>query len=332
MIDQLTRLAQDRTPLGRAQLLSLITDLYASAGHNLDESISGLYSQIVQLLLPAVPAYERSELSARIAELATAPHDVVLMLARDEVAVAEPVLRHSNVLSEADLVALASELSREHLFCLASRQPLGEAVTDVLVARGDSLLSRVVTSNVLARLSAAGLARLVRDASADAALGESLARRCRTSPEADNVVPFRPRADTGAVREMEGDAVVLPFAARPEPVSGIASVIEAVTADQRMLEVALLLAEHAGLPAELVTRLIARGDTTLLAVLCKAAGVSGDTFRRLVEIRAERSGRYPPCDVEVAEHYERLSVAEAARALDLFRLRQGAESYPSRPA
>lgn len=333
MIDHLTQLAHDRSPLGRAELLAMITDLFASAGCNLDATICDLYAQIVQRLLPSVPCHERSEFSARIAELPTVPHEVVMVLARDEISVAEPVLRYSSVLAEGDLVGLASELSREHLFCIASRQPLGEAVTDVLVERGDSLLSRVVTSNPLARLSAGGLARLVRDASADAALGESLARRCRTQPGVDNVLPFRLRDDRSARREpVEGDAVVLRFAERPAPAPAVASVIEAVTADQRMLEVAMLLAGHAGLPVELVSRLIARADPTLLAVLCKAAGVSPETFCRLVAIRAERCGDGKPRRDEIGTLYEQLSVSEAARALDLFRIRHGERSMPGWPA
>ncbi|MBB3932944.1 uncharacterized protein (DUF2336 family) [Kaistia hirudinis] len=333
MFDQLTRLAQDRSPLGRAELLATITDLFASAGHCVDGGIAALYGDIVRRLLPTIPYHEQSEFAARLAELPTAPHDVVMGLARDEIALAEPVLRYSPVLAEEDLVMLARELPREHLFCLASRQPLGEAVTDILVARGDSLLSRVVTSNAQARLSAAGLARLVSDASADAALGETLARRCRDEGDTHNVVPFRQRAE-GEGRQggaPEGGGVVLQFVDRqgPAPNSALASVIDAVAADKRMLEVAMLLAGHAGLPVELVSRLIARTDPTLLAVLCKAAGVSGETFQRLVAIRAERCGRPQTQNAELARLYERLSASEALRALDMVRDRHVGGARPA---
>jgi uncharacterized protein (DUF2336 family) len=332
MFDQLTRLAQDRSPLGRAELLSTITDLFVSAGCRVDDGICRLYADIVGHLLPTIPYHEQSEFAARIADLPTAPHDVVMGLARNEIALAEPVLRYSPVLSEADLAMLASELAREHLFCLASRQPLGEAVTDILVARGDSLLSRVVTSNTMARLSTAGLARLVRDASGDAALGETLARRCRDGGGSDNVVPFqlRPEGETRREPAPDGGAVVLSFAERwtstPDSVPAVASVIDAVASDERMLEVAMLLADHASLPVDLVSRLIARADPTLLAVLCKSAGVSRETFARLVTIRTERCGRPPAQNAELARLYERLSAAEALRALDLVRDRhvQGA--------
>ena len=94
----------------------------------------------------------------------------------------------------------------------------------------------------------------------------------------------------------------------------------------------MLLAGHAGLPVELVSRLIARADPTLLAVLCKAAGVTSDTFRRLVAIRDERCGDRLRCGDELAGLYERLSVSEAARALDIFRIRHGDGPLPKLPA
>ncbi len=52
----------------------------------------------------------------------------------------------------------------------------------------------------------------------------------------------------------------------------------------------MLLAAHAGLPPDLVSRLIARPDPSLLAVLCRAAGVPPATFSVIARIRGRRFG------------------------------------------
>ena len=72
-----------------------------------------------------------------------APPRVIRSLAfSDAIEVAGPVLTYSLQLSDADLVENATTKSQDHLFAIAQRLKLSEAVTDALVERGDS---RVVT-------------------------------------------------------------------------------------------------------------------------------------------------------------------------------------------
>ncbi|MDU6731367.1 MAG: DUF2336 domain-containing protein, partial [Bradyrhizobium sp.] len=89
-------------------------------------------------LLDNVAVAARAELGSRLAVLPDAPPRLIKLLANDEtIAVAGPVLRASDRLDEQTLVATAQTRGQEHLLAISGRKILTEAVTDVLVDRGD---------------------------------------------------------------------------------------------------------------------------------------------------------------------------------------------------
>src|SRR5262249_8419728 len=69
-----------------------------------------------------------------------------------------------------DLVANASNKSQQHLAAIAERKSLSEAVTEVLVARGDRHVVQSVARNTGAPFSDAGFRMLVKRSSGDDAL------------------------------------------------------------------------------------------------------------------------------------------------------------------
>ena len=77
----------------------------------------------------------------------------------DDIAVAGPVLAQSPRLAEADLVDIARTKSQAHLLAISGRAGIGEAVTDVLVRRGDREVVRSVADNQPAQLSEERLLR-----------------------------------------------------------------------------------------------------------------------------------------------------------------------------
>ena len=90
---------------------------------------------------------------------------------------ARPVLVHSVQLSDADLVENATTKSQEHLFAIAQRLKLSEAVTDVLVERGDDRVVRRVVRNEGARFSLAGYGKLTTRARYDTKMTLLLGQR-----------------------------------------------------------------------------------------------------------------------------------------------------------
>ena len=76
--------------------------------------------------------------------------------ADDDIEVARPVLTRSERLSEHTLVATANSKSQQHLYAITQRDALSEAVTDILVERGDRDVVHAVVKNRGARFSDAG--------------------------------------------------------------------------------------------------------------------------------------------------------------------------------
>lgn len=77
----------------------------------------------------------------------------------------------------------------------------------------------------------------------------------------------------------------------------------------------MLLAAHAGLPPDLVSRLIARPDPSLLAVLCRAASVPPATFSVIARIRGRRFGHPLSETLAVEAAYDALTEDEARATL-----------------
>lgn len=336
MFDHLTTLARDRSPARRAELLRSITDLFASAGHGVSDDVNEIYSDIVWHLVPGITLAERADIALRLAEMPTAPHALLLDFARDEIILADPVLRRSTVLSDEDLVGLASGLPRDHLIAIAGRDELSEPVSDALIAHGDATVLQAVARNPRARLSIAGLTRLVTEAGSDPALRYGLASRDGSELGGmGELIPFPTHAvragvridadtPTGEIVPWKAPVALSDAACRP-----VASVISAIASHDRMLEVAILLADHAGLPADLVSRMIAKTDSALLAILCKAAGIDDETFALIADIRGRRFGQQPEAVAAAIAGYVALPTAEAERALRFMRARHAEQMATS---
>jgi uncharacterized protein (DUF2336 family) len=103
---------------------------------------------------------------------------VVWQLAHhDEISIAGPVLAQSQRLATAELLEIAKTKSQVHLLAISGRSRLDEAVTDVLVERGDGQVVHKLATNSAAKFSQTGFAALAGRAQADVGLAERLMRR-----------------------------------------------------------------------------------------------------------------------------------------------------------
>src|SRR5262245_8756244 len=108
LIDELERALSAGSNAQRIEMLSRVTDLFlASAGRYSHEQIN-LFDSVIAKPAAAIEAKARAKLAARLANVPDAPTGVIRMLASDDDAeVARPVLRDSERLGEADLLANA---------------------------------------------------------------------------------------------------------------------------------------------------------------------------------------------------------------------------------
>ena len=127
------------SPERRTMTLRRITDLFVVGAPSYGRDHVEIFDEVIGRLADRIEATARAELAARLAPIPNAPVKVVHALAEDElIDVAGPVLSQSTRLSEDDLVKAATQKGQNHLLAISQRQTLSEAVTDVLVRRGDA--------------------------------------------------------------------------------------------------------------------------------------------------------------------------------------------------
>ena len=133
--------------------------------HATDLLISGRYSEeqiwifgeVIGRLAEEIEVTARAQLSKRLAPVEYAPTKMINTLAFDDsIDVAGPVLRQSERLDTRSLIANAKSKSQQHLLAISQRKSLVEAVTDVLVVRGDKNVAHSVTANQGASFSKFG--------------------------------------------------------------------------------------------------------------------------------------------------------------------------------
>jgi uncharacterized protein (DUF2336 family) len=166
------------SPERRALMLQRVVHMLRSRAARLNEDQIGVFDEVLLLLIERVEPHALVELSSTLCDLTPVPKRALRRLAcHEEISVASPVLLRSNCLCHTDLVELASKVGGRHLLAISSRQGLDEALTDILLKRGDVDVCRVLAKNAAAKFSDSGYAALVAAAKRNKDIAESLALR-----------------------------------------------------------------------------------------------------------------------------------------------------------
>jgi uncharacterized protein (DUF2336 family) len=152
----------------RIEMLTCVTELFVSGASCYSEEQIGVFDDVMVCLMSTIDVKERAELAHRLAPIANAPPNVIHTLAFDnDIEVARPILRQSERLEDASLLAKANTMSQPHLLAISQRKSVSEAVTDMLVERGDREVVHSVVKNVGAHFSDAGFRILVERSAGD---------------------------------------------------------------------------------------------------------------------------------------------------------------------
>src|SRR6201995_3911087 len=164
------------TDQSRTRALNPATDILLQGRYSDEEILT--FGKVIGRLADEIEVEVRAQLSGRLAPSDGAPANVIRKLAFDDsIAVAGPVLQSSNRLDDATLIANASAKGQAHLLAISKRTSIGEAVTDVLVTRGDQAVVTSVAGNAGARFSGTSLLHMVKRAEGDSILAEQLGLR-----------------------------------------------------------------------------------------------------------------------------------------------------------
>lgn len=178
LIAELEGAVKGGTPERRVQMLRQVTDLFLSDADRLSETQIGVFDDVLVRLIERVETRALAQLSQTFSSIELAPREIVRQLAyHEEASVAVPVLGQSTRLAESDLMEIARTRGQQHLLAISGRESLNEALTDVLIARGDLGVSHALAKNAGARFSESGFASLVSKAERDDNLAEKLGVR-----------------------------------------------------------------------------------------------------------------------------------------------------------
>ncbi|GJE41400.1 DUF2336 domain-containing protein [Methylobacterium soli] len=257
-------------PHKRMGMLRQMTDLFAVEAPRLNEAQIDAFDAVILRLSRDIETKARAALAARLAALPNAPIQVIRDLAYDRsAAVAGPVLEHSERIDEGDLVRIANTGGQEHLLAITRRQTIGEAVTDVIVTRGDAQVVRGVASNRGARFSEGGFRILTTRARDDVALTDALAART-------DLPPAQMAQLVGLAQERARHALTRDFgeSAAAEAALAAATGLAPPPLDLTPAEVAVAARARDGLDEALVQTWLTTGETTqALVALARLAGV-----------------------------------------------------------
>ncbi len=176
-------LALDKSLEGRRTLTATIGDLFNQQDKVLSERERALMTDILRKLIHDCEIAVRRDLAERLAAAPDPPHELIVALANDEIEVAEPILKESAVLRDAELVGVIRHRTQQHQLAIAMRRSLSEYVSDALVETGNIDVVKVLLENSDAHISEATMEYLAEESRRVDTYQEPLLRREDLRPE-----------------------------------------------------------------------------------------------------------------------------------------------------
>jgi uncharacterized protein (DUF2336 family) len=180
---KLLQLASENSSEKRRELLSDVTSLFFANIDNHTDSETELFGDLMTKVAVELDAEVRKELSTLFSH-ERVPRRLIVALANDvEVKVAGPILTHSKVLTQSDLISVVENRSDAHRMLVTKRDDVGEALSEALVSYGGDQVVESLIRNETASVSPETYDKIVVRAIANPDLQAPLVERKSISPE-----------------------------------------------------------------------------------------------------------------------------------------------------
>ena len=176
---QLLEYARDTSEAGRYKLVNAVSHFFDS--QNLSDTEQYLASGIMLNLIRQAELDLREALAERLSVQNNIPSEIMVFLANDTISVAKPVLMHSPVLKDVDLIYIIALKGQDHWRSIAARDQLSPVVTERLIDTGDPETALNLVGNENISLQKGSLKKLLKVSLKSEELQGSLLRR----PEID---------------------------------------------------------------------------------------------------------------------------------------------------
>ena len=290
-IQGLVELARrDRVEL-RPVLLRVLTDLYVQeAVHGPAERAR--YAELACRFLDNADLATRTIVAERLASYPGTPPAVAGKLAHDEISVANPLLRRSTALSEAELHSILDHRGIAHAIAIAARENLPASVAQ--------------------RLRETGMRRAI----------PTVAPPCASVPESNPAVSFALARRYFATSARERRLIVAAIACCP-PVDheerlrrldrSFNDRLERAALRHRAPEFTTLLRDHAGMPGDVAERVVSDSSGEPLAAICRAFDMPFNTASRILLFLNPAIGGSVQRVFGLANGYDEMAPASARR-------------------
>jgi uncharacterized protein (DUF2336 family) len=282
---------RDRVEL-RPVLLRVLTDLYVQeATHGPAERAR--YAELACRFLDSVDLATRAVVAERLANYPNTPPAVAGKLARDDISVANPVLRRSTVLSEAELHSILDHCGIAHAIAIGKREDLPVSVAERLRETG-------------MRRGAPPVAKVLPAPETNPAVTYTLARRFLVTGSEERRLILTALACCPGVDQEE----------RLRRIGGgINARLEQAALQHRSREFAALLREHTGMPRDIAERILGEPTGEPLAALCRAFDMPFSTASRILLFLNPAIGGSVGRVIGLADVYKEMHLANARRLM-----------------
>lgn len=174
------KLLAEPSPIVRAELA---TKLGAEIENpSLSPTEVALAQDIVRIMVKDVEASVRQALAQNLRHASRLPHDVAVKLANDIESVALPILENSQVLTDADLIAIVQSGGSAKQETVAARPGISESVSEVLVTKGSEKAVARLLDNTTAQINETSLNKAVDRFASSEQIKEKIVKRPTLPP------------------------------------------------------------------------------------------------------------------------------------------------------
>lgn len=353
LLDELQGALTHGTVARRVETLRRVTDLFMGQSADYSDEQVAVFDDVFNCLVEHIEVGARIILSERLAPNPMSPPRIIRKLAFDDIIeVAAPVLSRSERLDERSLVENARCKSQAHLLAISKRKTLSDAVTDVLVERGNDGVVESTARNEGASFSEKSLIQLVERAEHSDELALCVGSRksiprphyLKLIARASNTV--RARLEAAHAGSAEDISKAVKDAAKlvqlPETMSKSAAaahhLVKSLFDDERLDDSQMIAFASASkfdeinaaigcladVPVSTVETVMIESRSEGILVLAKVAGLSWNAVKAILDMRSDLCGGGNG-EIEVSKDgYERLRNTTAQQVLRFYRMQQQA--------
>jgi uncharacterized protein (DUF2336 family) len=315
LIDELEETLASGNARDRGLMLARVADLFVAGAFRYSDQQIALFDDVLLRLSAEIEMKARAKLAQRLAYMDNAPPKLIRFFAFDDaIDVARPVLSFSPRLSDADLTENAASKGQDHLYAIGRRLELSEAITDVLVERGNDRVVRALARNAGAHFSPAGYGKLATRAVSDCVLAFGMVQRQDIPRQYLVKLIETASANVRAVLEATNPQAIAAIRDAVDEVAGaMRQQAHAPARTEQLVKTAAALAKLGSFPVDLVERALLDEGADMVLILAKAARCSWVNAKELL-LMFSAARALSPHDLKAASaSFERLSPETAQR-------------------